>query len=114
MARAVRRDLDRKPGFKARDFDFSAALAQARGEAGGAAVTSTRHLRSTTVVQTSGGEPRLQWRQAEQPALDGNTVDLDRERAAFADKKPPASTITTPVSACATSVSSRCRWTTTT
>jgi flagellar basal-body rod protein FlgB len=73
------------PGFKARDFDFSAALAQARGEAGGAAVTSARHLRSTTVVQTSGGEPRLQWRQAEQPALDGNTVDLDRERAAFAD-----------------------------
>lgn len=74
------------PGFKARDFDFSAALAQARGEAdGGAAVTSNRHLRSTTLTQTSGGAPSLQWRNAEQPALDGNTVDLDRERAAFAD-----------------------------
>jgi flagellar basal-body rod protein FlgB len=73
------------PGFKARDFDFSAALAQARGEDGGAAVTSARHLRSATLTRTSGGEPHLQWRHAEQPALDGNTVDLDRERAAFAD-----------------------------
>lgn len=73
------------PGFKARDFDFSAALAQARGEADGATVTSDRHLRSTTLTQASGGTPRLQWRNAEQPALDGNTVDLDRERAAFAD-----------------------------
>ena len=73
------------PGFKARDFDFSAALAQARGEADGATVTSDRHLRSTTLTEASGGTPRLQWRNAEQPALDGNTVDLDRERAAFAD-----------------------------
>jgi flagellar basal-body rod protein FlgB len=30
-------------------------------------------------------EGKLLWRQPDQPSLDGNTVDLDRERANFAD-----------------------------
>ncbi len=59
------------PGFKARDFDFASALAEARSSG----------------VPAGGpqAEPALQWRAAEQPTLDGNTVDLDRERANFAD-----------------------------
>jgi len=60
------------PGFKARDFDFSAALADARVEA-------------AKTGGTEQGEVKLQYRHADQPTLDGNTVDLDRERAAFAD-----------------------------
>lgn len=72
------------PGFKARDFDFSAALAEARGDASGAARTSRRHLYGNG---SADGQPQvtLLWRNAEQPSLDGNTVDLDRERANFAD-----------------------------
>ena len=72
------------PGFKARDFDFSAALAEARGDAAGTARTSNRHLRANG---SADGQPQvsLLWRHAEQPSLDGNTVDLDRERANFAD-----------------------------
>jgi flagellar basal-body rod protein FlgB len=56
------------PGFKARDFDFASALADAR-------------------TQDSAAQPeaKLQYRAAGQNTLDGNTVDLDRERANFAD-----------------------------
>jgi len=72
------------PGFKARDFDFAAALAEARGDASGTARTSLRHLHGNG---STDGQPQvtLKWRNAEQPSLDGNTVDLDRERANFAD-----------------------------
>lgn len=59
------------PGFKARDFDFAAALNEARAQPAGA----------TAAVP----DAKLQWREAEQPTMDGNTVDLDRERANFAD-----------------------------
>ncbi|MBL0423324.1 flagellar basal body rod protein FlgB [Ramlibacter sp. AW1] len=72
------------PGYQARDIDFAATLAQAQGgpnAPGRLVATATRHL------QPHGGAPQadLLYRQAEQPALDGNTVDLDRERASFAD-----------------------------
>ena len=74
------------PGFKARDFDFAAALADARGQ-GGAATTSARHIQPGMAGGAAGaqGEVKLQYRESEQPSLDGNTVDLDRERANFAD-----------------------------
>ncbi|WP_298927242.1 flagellar basal body rod protein FlgB [uncultured Ramlibacter sp.] len=72
------------PGFKARDFDFSAALAQARGQGIAPQVTSTRHLGGPSASGET-DEARLQYRASEQPSLDGNTVDLDRERANFAD-----------------------------
>lgn len=79
------------PGYKARDIDFASALANAQASqsgaaAGGALSTSARTTRPghlAAVVTTE--DPQLQWRQAEQPSLDGNTVDLDRERANFAD-----------------------------
>jgi flagellar basal-body rod protein FlgB len=56
------------PGYQARDFDFSKALAEARGSQGAARAAAP-----------------LQWRTPDQPSQDGNTVDLDRERAHFAD-----------------------------
>lgn len=80
------------PGYKARDIDFASAMASARASqagqpaASGALTTTTRATRAghMAAVVTS-DDPQLKWRQADQPSLDGNTVDLDRERANFAD-----------------------------
>lgn len=78
------------PNYKARDFDFSAELDRAMesggsGREGGLSLTTTsaRHI----PAQASGGSgvQDLLYRVPEQPSLDGNTVDMDRERAAFAD-----------------------------
>lgn len=71
------------PGYKAQDVDFASALKSASGApTTGAAATQTRHL------HFSGGSPDqapVMFRASEQPNIDGNTVDLDRERANFAD-----------------------------
>ena len=60
------------PGYVARDFDFSRALRDAASPAGRdkPAGASDLMLRYAMPAQTS---------------LDGNTVDMDRERASFAD-----------------------------
>lgn len=73
------------PGFQARDFDFRAALARVGGGASRAGsaqleVTHRRHLGGRAE-----GEPVLQYRVPLQPAQDGNTVEADREQAAFAE-----------------------------
>ncbi|MET0506742.1 MAG: flagellar basal body rod protein FlgB [Burkholderiaceae bacterium] len=93
------------PGFKARDFDFAAELSRATGaqatEGGAAPANGTAPLpvgassepaRAGHLALTGGsgavrsaGDPRMLYRQPEQAAIDGNTVELDRERAAFAD-----------------------------
>jgi len=76
------------PQFRARDFDFAAALAssldadRAGGRGMSLAVTSARHLRAGSSVGTT---RELLYRVPDQPSLDGNTVDMDRERAQFAD-----------------------------
>jgi len=74
------------PGYQARDFNFAAALREASGSAEGkhlgGAITSDllRGTRDGTRFQ-----PRLQFATPSQTSLDGNSVDMDRERAAFAD-----------------------------
>lgn len=73
------------PGFQARDFDFAQALAQARGQGAAMAATSSGHLAINGAPAQSASTVALAWRTPDQPALDGNTVDLDRERAHFAD-----------------------------
>jgi flagellar basal-body rod protein FlgB len=73
------------PGYQARDFDFAQALAQARAQSGGAAATDSRHLQASGAPAGSGPHPDVLYRTSEQPSLDGNTVDMDRERAQFAD-----------------------------
>lgn len=73
------------PGYKARDIDFGQALsaaASARPSDGVLMRTSARHL--GTVERTAGGAPLL-YRSAMQPSIDGNTVDLNVERAQFAE-----------------------------
>ncbi|MBX9812848.1 MAG: flagellar basal body rod protein FlgB [Burkholderiales bacterium] len=73
------------PQFKARDIDFSRALQSALSQGGGRAglaVTSPRHLRPAAGGTTN---PDLLYRVPHQDSLDGNTVDMDVERAQFAD-----------------------------
>lgn len=75
------------PHFKARDLDFKAALRgalQGAGSPGGVAVATTApgHLPGQPGV---GADSGLLYRTPAQGSVDGNTVDLDAERAAFAD-----------------------------
>lgn len=73
------------PNFKARDIDFSAALDSAlAGRQSGdlnLSRTSSRHLAGSA---NSGPAPLL-YRTSFQPSADGNTVDMDIERAKFAE-----------------------------
>lgn len=73
------------PHYKARDIDFKAALQGALGGRGGqlgVAQTAPRHLPATNAAP--GGAPLL-YRNETQSSVDGNTVDLDVERAKFAE-----------------------------
>ena len=67
------------PHFKARDFDFSAAYAQARGQG----ALETRHARHFATAQGAGGE--LAYRAPVNPSLDGNTVELAVEQMEFSE-----------------------------
>lgn len=73
------------PGFKARDMDFRATLAQAvAGGARGELVrTAAAHLRGAG----AGGAAThsLLYRTPVQASIDGNTVEMDAERARFAE-----------------------------
>ena len=94
------------PGYVARDIDFSKALRDATDSLGGSrstglalpvaampsaaggalATTSTAHLPGTVRGLGAGGaRDNLVYATAAQTNLDGNTVDMDRERANFAD-----------------------------
>jgi len=74
------------PNYQAKDFDFTQALSQATQAAAHnpnvPARTNPAHLPAPAAT---GPAPVLQYRQPLQAALDGNTVDLDTERAAFAE-----------------------------
>lgn len=69
------------PGYKAQDVDFASALKQAR------VVQTAAHSGHLPLSGGAGadGKAAVVFRAAEQPSIDGNTVDLDRERANFAD-----------------------------
>jgi flagellar basal-body rod protein FlgB len=73
------------PNFKARDLDFANALKSAMGAAGGPlklARTTERHIEASGFGGMASG---LKYRSSVQPSLDGNTVDMDVERAHFTD-----------------------------
>ncbi len=73
------------PNFKARDIDFNSALQNAlvgKGQSDlGMSTTSPRHIAATS----SAGPASLMYRTVNQPSADGNTVDMDIERAKFAE-----------------------------
>jgi flagellar basal-body rod protein FlgB len=73
------------PGYVAKDMDFATALRQATGQiptAGQMSVSTAGHLQPLAGAR---GEPGLRYASASQTNLDRNTVDMDRERASFAD-----------------------------
>lgn len=73
------------PGYKAKDIDFAATLQGALANHPGRpslVATAPGHIRP------GNGQPpeaAVQYRTAQQPSLDGNTVEMDVERAQFAD-----------------------------
>ena len=75
------------PNYKARDLDFKTALQGALKGAdtpGGVAMatTETGHLKGNPGMAA---DASLLYRTPAQGNVDGNTVDMDAERAAFAD-----------------------------
>ena len=66
------------PGYKARDLDFAAALKNAEAAQGNARMPVRAGENAAL-----GGE--VMFRSAVQRSVDGNTVDLDIERAQFAE-----------------------------
>ena len=73
------------PNYKARDIDFASAL---QGALAGSA--ASLQVATTAAAHLSGGKQGvlgapLLYRTAVQPSADGNTVDMDVERAQFAD-----------------------------
>ena len=69
------------PGFKARDIDFAAAMRHAGGQQEGMARTHAAHM--SAAGDPGSAEPM--YRVPSQPSLDGNTVESQREHAAFMD-----------------------------
>jgi flagellar basal-body rod protein FlgB len=85
------------PGYAGRDINFKQAMEAALGgatslsvnPAGSASVGSNgtahaRHIPLQSNASSLGG-PKLDYTVQSQPAMDGNSVDLDRERANFVD-----------------------------
>ncbi len=73
------------PGYVAREMDFATALRQATGQAetpGRLAASTVGHLQPAAGARAEAG---LRYASASQTNLDRNTVDMDRERASFAD-----------------------------
>jgi flagellar basal-body rod protein FlgB len=79
------------PHYKARDFDFRSALQQATDLTTSAGALAPAVLARTQPGHIGAGSgagsthPALLYRTPTQTALDANSVDLDTERAAFAD-----------------------------
>ena len=72
------------PGYQARDFDFAAAL---RDATGASPVGQGIAQRVAQGMPGSGGKamPVLRYAIPNQTSLDNNSVDMDRERSAFAE-----------------------------
>lgn len=78
------------PNYKSRDIDFKSALGAAMGSRGDAGAVAPVAL-ARTQAGHQGGEGEtpyngaLRYRAEYQGAVDGNTVNMDVERAAFAE-----------------------------
>ncbi len=73
------------PGYKARDFDFQAILANEtrKDEALGMSRTHSGHI-AGTAESGGGADGDLLYRNPLQPSIDCNTVDSQTEQALFA------------------------------
>lgn len=71
------------PHYKARDFDFRAAMTSAmRKSELPMARTQSAHLESSAMAPSA---VRVQYRVPVQPSIDGNTVEVDAEVGRIAD-----------------------------
>ena len=86
------------PGYTGRDINFKQAMGQALGESSdlrlapstsqsmsAAGTTHARHIPLPSATDGAGANSKLDYTVQTQPAMDGNSVDLDRERASFVD-----------------------------
>jgi len=71
------------PGYKARDIDFSAVLSHAQGEA--ALPLQATHASHITFNEDGAPAADLKYRNPYQASLDGNTVEMPVEQAAFSE-----------------------------
>ncbi len=69
------------PGYKARDIDFDKVLQNAQSQSLQMQVTDKGHIN----LSAQNFSADVQYRQVEQSAADGNTVDAQKEKAAFAE-----------------------------
>lgn len=73
------------PGFKARDIDFPKALREATGEIPIAGKLTTTQAGHMAPLAGAMAESNKEYALQAQTNLDSNGVDMDRERASFAD-----------------------------
>jgi flagellar basal-body rod protein FlgB len=74
------------PGFQARDIDFSTALQAATGRLPGSAQMATTERGHLALPNgATPAQAALLYATPSQTNLDSNTVDMDRERASFAE-----------------------------
>ncbi|EHK71094.1 flagellar basal body rod protein FlgB [Pseudomonas psychrotolerans L19] len=79
------------PGYKARDLDFSAVMAEqaAKGASGASShyqleTTNSRHIAAEGFAMSM-GDAALKYRIPTQPSVDQNTVDAQVEQANYAE-----------------------------
>ena len=68
------------PGYKARDFDFQAMLRREMPSPVGLNATHQRHIQPGSQPV---GVNQMQYRVPQQPSVDGNTVEVEREQSEF-------------------------------
>ncbi len=73
------------PGYKAQDIDFRAALAAAGGAEKPVAMRATDKQHIGTASGAADAPATLKYRTPLAPSLDGNSVDVQMEQAAFAE-----------------------------
>jgi flagellar basal-body rod protein FlgB len=70
------------PGYKAKDVDFKSALANVEAQSGNTLTrTNSKHIQ----ISTAENNADILYRVPNQSSLDGNTVDEQVEKSAFAD-----------------------------
>ncbi len=73
------------PGYKARDMDFVRALRDATGNMNAASTLSTTQSGHLAAPAGASSDAQLLYGAPSQTNLDNNSVDMDRERASFAE-----------------------------
>ena len=73
------------PGYIARDMDFAHALREATTGLPAASQLATPNAGHMQISAGARSEAGLRYALASQTNLDGNSVDMDRERATFAE-----------------------------